>query len=139
VRPLTSLFALRPDGSVDTLLHEVRLAGWHEVTRGRSDRVLVGPGGLVVVAERLGAGRIRPEWGDEARAHAQALERMTGRPVDALVVLTRHVEWTEPRPLRGATLLPVSALADHLTGRPRLLAPGDIDALHARLQQALAV
>ncbi|MGZ6697481.1 MAG: hypothetical protein ACXVFL_17805 [Solirubrobacteraceae bacterium] len=139
VRPLSSLFALRGDGSVDTVLHEIRVAGWHAVSRSHGDRVLIGPGGLIAVAERGGAARLRDEWADEARALAAATARMTGRDVDALVVLTRHVEWRDPRPFRGATVLPVAVLADFLTGRPRKLSPADIDALRGRMQRALAV
>ena len=138
MRPLTSLFALRADGTVDSVLTEIRVAGWHVVTRTRDDCVVLGPGGLVVIAERAG-GRIRDEWADDARGQAQVVERMTGRPAEALVVLQRHVEWREPRPFRGTTLMPVSALADHLMSRPRTIAPADIDVLHGRMQQALAI
>ena len=139
MRPLASLFALRSDHSVDGALAAVRAAGWREVSRTRGDRVVVGPGGLVVVAERGGSGRIREEWADEARAHAQALERMTGRSVAAVVVLARHVDWQEPRPLRGATLVPAAGLAAHLAGLPRTLAPVDVEVLATRLQHARAV
>ena len=138
VRPLTNIFALRGDGSVDSVLTEIRVAGWHVITRTRDDCVVLGPGGLVVIAERTG-GRIRDEWADDARGQAQVVERMTGRPVEALVVLQRHVEWREPRPFRGATLMPVSALAEHLTSRPRTIAPADIDVLRGRMQRALAI
>ena len=138
MRPLTSLFALRGDGSVDSVLTEVRVAGWHVITKTRDDCVVLGPGGLVVIAERPG-GRIRDEWADDARGQAQVVERMTGRPVEALVVLQRHVEWHEPRPFRGATLMPVSALATYLTSRPRAIAPADIDVLRSRMQHALAI
>ncbi len=138
VRPLTSLLALRSAGSVDAVLAQVRGTGWHVITRTHDDRVVLGPGGLMVIAERNG-GRIRDAWADEARGRAQALERMTGRPVDALVVIARHVEWREPRPFRGATLMPVAALADHLASRPRTIAPADIDVLRGRMQRALAV
>lgn len=139
MRPLTSIFALRTDGSVDSVLNEIRVAGWHEVKRTRDDRVVIGPGGLLVLAERGGSGRIRDEWADEARAQAQAIERMTARSVDALVVLTRHVDWRDARPFRGTTLVPVATLAEHLTGRPRVLAPMDIEALRNRMRHALAI
>ncbi len=138
MRPLTSLFALRSDGSVDSVLSEIRVAGWCVITRTSDHCVVLGPGGLVVIAERHG-GRIRDEWADDARGQAQVVERMTGRQVDALVVLARPVEWHEPRPFRGATLMPVGALADNLTSRPRTIAPADIDMLRSRMQHALAI
>jgi hypothetical protein len=130
------MFNARGDGGLDGALAEVRVAGWHQISRGRAERVVLGPGGLLVLVERHG--RVRDEWADEARVHAQVIERMTDRPVGLLVVLSRS-DWTGARPFRGATLLPVSGLADHLAGLPRLLAPADIDVLRARMQRALAV
>ena len=125
VRPLTNIFALRGDDSVDSVLTEVRVAGWHVITRTRDDCVVLEVSGHVP--------------GAVDRGQAQVVERMTGRPVEALVVLARHVEWREPRPFRGATLMPVSALAEHLTSRPRTIAPADIDVLRGRMQRALAI
>jgi hypothetical protein len=129
--------------SVESVLHRLRVAGWHVLRRprlgaGSFDHVVLGPGGLFLARSRAGRGRLRPDWARDARAQAQSLERLTGRSVTPLLVLTHQPDWTDARAYYGVTAVPLTALGAHLAAQRRVLSPDDVASLRHNLRVALA-
>jgi hypothetical protein len=123
------------------------LDGWrvlHDVSLGRGniDHVLIGPGGIFAVETKSHPGRIRADRVDDAMlrqayAELKLLERVTQRPVDALLVFSRAYLTPAVSRRRGVVILPARMLAGHLQRRPAVLAEGEVERTHALLQSAL--
>jgi hypothetical protein len=117
--------------------------GWQLMRRPRlgaayADHVVLGPGGVFLVVVRSGAGRVRPEWADEARARAALLSWLTRRAVTPLVVLERAAEWTDARRFHGVDIVPITGLARYLMASDEGLTPAEVSATREALRIALA-
>jgi hypothetical protein len=122
--------------------------GWfvlHDLDTGRGniDHVVVGPGGLFTIETKSHGGRIRVDRIDrkmfgQAYAQRKWLERVTGRPVEALLVFSAGYLDRAPARRHGVLVLPARMLAKHLTGRKHVLRQTEAAAIHRRLEAATA-
>jgi hypothetical protein len=121
--------------------------GWfalHDLDTGRGniDHVVVGPGGVFTIETKSHRGRIRVdridrEWLGQAYAQRKWLERVTGRPVEALLVFSAGYLDRAPARRRGVLVLPGRMLEKHLTGRKHVLSQADAAAIQRRLEAAV--
>jgi hypothetical protein len=128
------LGALEEDGYL--AIHDV------DTGRGNIDSILVGPAGLFTIEVKSHGGRIRsdaldPAWLRQAYAQRKWLEAVAGRPVTALLVLSRaYLVGAPVSRQRGVMVLPARMLAGHLRRSRRLLSVEEVRRLHDRLGQA---
>jgi hypothetical protein len=117
--------------------------GWrvvHDLDTGRGniDHVLVGPGGVFTVETKshggkISADRIEEAWLKQAYAQAKHVEALLGARVSPLLVFSRAYLSRPVIRRRGVTALPARMVAGHLARYTPSLAPGEVEALHARL------
>jgi hypothetical protein len=132
---------------VGKLLEALVERGWrpiHDVSLGRGniDHVLIGPGGLFTIETkshrgRLAVARIDPAMLKQAYAQRKLVERITGMPVEALLVFSNAYLDRPVSRQRGVLVLPARMLAGHLERRDRKLGDSEVERLHARLLAAL--
>lgn len=132
---------------VGGVIDRLAASGWraiHDVSLGRGnvDHVLVGPAGLLTVETKSHGGRIAARGIDrrmlsQSYAEAKLIERITGREVSPLLVFSRAYLTPAVSRQRGVVVLPARMLAGHLARRPAVLAPEEVETLHARLLAAL--
>jgi Nuclease-related domain len=143
-RRLVVITGLAPvEVSVEAVLDDLRPSGWHLLRRprigaARLDHVVLGPGGVFLVLVRSGAGSLRPEWADEARALARMVARLARHAVTPLVVLQRAADWDGARRFHGVDVVPVGGLGRHLEARGDVLGPTELAELREALRLALA-
>jgi hypothetical protein len=124
------------------------LAGWrviHDASLGRGniDHVLIGPPGAFTVETKshpgpVRVGRLHGATLRQAQAQRRALERITGLPVEPLLVFSSA--WVD-RPLarrRGVRVVPARMLLGYLIKRRPLLSLEQIETAHGLLAAALA-
>jgi hypothetical protein len=112
------------------------------VGRGNVDHIVIGPPGVFTVETKshpgpVRVGRVHGATLEQARAQQRAIERLSGREVEPLIVYSRA--WVD-RPLarrKGVRLLPSRMLLSYLAKCPAKLSPSDIEAVYARLTEAL--
>jgi len=132
---------------VGKLLEALVERGWrpiHDVSLGRGniDHVLIGPGGLFTIETkshrgRLAVARLDPAMLKQAYAQRKLVERITGMPVEALLVFSNAYLDRPVSRQRGVLVLPARMLAGHLERRERKLGDSEVESLHARLVAAL--
>jgi nuclease-like protein len=133
---------------VGRVLEELEADGWltlHDVDTGRGniDTIVVGPGGLFTVEVKSHGGRLHPErcnpaWLSQAYGQGKWLERITGRPVTALLVFSRAYLVGKPvSRQRGVVVLPARMLAGHLRRRAQVLSAEEARHVNEWLGQAL--
>ena len=125
------------------------LAGWewqviHDASLGRGniDHVLIGPPGAFTVETKsrpgpVRVGRIHGGTLRQALAQRRAIERITGLPVEPLLVFS--TAWVD-RPLarrRGVRVVPARMLLGYLIKRRPLLSLAQIETAHGLLAAAL--
>jgi hypothetical protein len=133
---------------VGALLDALVAAGWrviHDVRLGSGnvDHILVGPPGVFTVetksrAAEVNVRRVHPDTLRQARAQAHRVARITGVPVEPLVVFSRA--WVD-RPLRrrrGVRIVPARMVLAYLTRQDATLAPEQVDAIGRQLIAAAA-
>ena len=134
---------------VGELLGELEGDGYlaiHDVGTGRGniDAILVGPAGLFTIEVKSHGGRIRsdaidPAWLRQAYAQRKWLEAVAGRPVTALLVLSRaYLVGAAVSRQRGVLVLPARMLAGHLRRSRQLLSVEEARQLHVRLAAGVA-
>lgn len=132
---------------VGALLDELTAKGWrtiHDASLGHGnvDHIAVGPGGLFTVETKSHPGPVRVQQIHgatfrQAQTQRQALERITGEHVEALVVYSRA--WVD-KPLvrrRGVRVLPARMLVGYLSRRRLALTPEEVEKAHRRVVSAL--
>jgi len=132
---------------VGALLDELTGAGWrviHDVSLGHGnvDHVAVGPAGLFTLETKSHPGPVRVAQIHgatfrQAQTQREALERITGERVEALVIYSRA--WVD-KPLvrrRGVRVLPARMLLGYLARRRATLTPEEVDKAHRRVVSAL--
>ncbi len=134
---------------VGAIIDGLAADGWlslHDVTageRGNIDHVIVGPAGVFTVETkshrgRIGIDRIDRAWLAQAYAQRMAIERITGRRVEALLVFSdAYLIGKAVARTRGVLVLPARMLPGHLARRAPSLSADEVQALHGRLAQAL--
>jgi len=125
------------------------LAGehWHVIHdaslgRGNVDHILIGPAGIFTVETKSHPGpikvaRIHGATLSQAQAQRKAIERVTGVPVEPLLVFSRA--WVD-KPLarrKGVRVTPARMLAGYLERRPATLTQEQVE--QARRQVAAAL
>lgn len=118
------------------VLHDISLQ------RGNVDHVVIGPAGAFSVETKSHPGPIRVDrlHGGllrQAQAQQALLEQVLQVPVEPLLVYSRA--WVD-RPLarrKGVRVLPARMLLSHLQRRAAQLSPAEVEALHARMIEAL--
>jgi hypothetical protein len=133
--------------AVGRLLESLAPQGWrvlHDISLGRGniDHVLIGPAGVFSVETKSHAGRIRadriePAMLSQAYAQRKALERITQRDVDALLVFSRAYLIPAVSRREGVLVLPARLLGGHLERRPTVLTEGEVERIFALLRGAL--
>lgn len=132
---------------VGALLEELAGTGWqviHDATLGRGnvDHILIGPAGVFTVETKshpgpVRVGRVHGATLSQAQAQRRSMERVTGVPVEPLIVYSRA--WVD-RPLarrKGVRVVPARMLLGYLAKLPRRLEAQDIEQARARVSQAL--
>jgi hypothetical protein len=117
------------------VLHDARLS------HGNIDHIVLGLGGLFAIETKSHPGpvrlqRIHGATLAQARAHADALEEVTGERVEPLLVYSRA--WVD-RPLtrrRGVRVLPARMLASYLERHNPALEPERLEQARARITVA---
>jgi len=121
--------------------------GWlalHDISLGRGnvDHVLIGPAGIFTIETksqrgRVRTGSIRPEWLKQAYAESKLIERVTGRPVEPLLVFSEAYLDRAVSRRKGVLVLPARMLVKNLASRPSQLSREQVAQLHHRLASAL--
>jgi nuclease-like protein len=132
---------------VGGLLDELADSGWevmHDASLGRGnvDHILIGPAGVFTVETKSTMGQIRVgrlHGGvlSQAQAQRKAIERVTGAPVEPLLVFSRA--WVD-RPLarrKGVRVLPARMLLGYLNRRETVLSRAEIGRAQSLVVTAL--
>src|ERR1700716_4257053 len=132
---------------VGRLLDEREDSGWeviHDASLGRGnvDHILIGPAGVFTVETKSTVGPIRVARLHgavlgQAQAQRRAIERVTGVPVEPLLVFSRA--WVD-RPLarrRGVRVVPARMLLGYLARREGVLSRTGIGRAHSLVVTAL--
>ncbi|HEY8303002.1 MAG TPA: nuclease-related domain-containing protein [Solirubrobacteraceae bacterium] len=133
---------------VGALLEALRGEAWkviHDASFGHGDidHIVLGPPGLFTVETKSHPGpvRVRAIHGAvlrQAQEEREALERVTGERVEALLVFSRA--WVD-KPLarrRGVRVIPARMLSGYLERHARTLAPEQVENARRRVVEALA-
>jgi Nuclease-related domain len=121
--------------------------GWHVIHdaslgRGNVDHILIGPAGVFTVETKSHPGpikvaRVHGATLSQALAQRKAITRVTGVPVEPLVVFSRA--WVD-KPLarrKGVRVTPARMLAGYLERRPVTLTPEQVEQARERVVTAL--
>jgi hypothetical protein len=132
---------------VGGLLDELADHGWeviHDASLGRGnvDHILIGPAGVFTVETKSTPGPVRVgglHGGvlSQAQAQRKAIERVTGNPVEPLIVFSRA--WID-RPLarrKGVRIMPARMLLGYLSRREPILSRAEIGRAHSLVISAL--
>jgi hypothetical protein len=132
---------------VGGLLDEMSDSGWeviHDASLGRGnvDHILIGPAGVFTVETKshsgpIRVGRLHGAVLSQAQAQRKAIERVTGVPVEPLLVFSRA--WVD-RPLarrKGVRVLPARMLLGYLSRREPALSRSEIGRAHSLVVTAL--
>src|SRR5947209_8593030 len=132
---------------VGGLLDELADSGWeviHDATLGRGnvDHILIGPPGVFTVETKSTAGpvrisRLHGAVLGQAQAQRRAIERVTGIPVEPLLVFSRA--WID-RPMarrRGVRVVPARMLLGYLARRDPVLSRAEMGRAHSLVVSAL--
>jgi Nuclease-related domain len=111
--------------------------GWYVIHdaslgRGNVDHILIGPAGVFTVETKSHPGpirvaRVHGATLSQAQAQRKAIARVTGVPVEALIVFSRA--WVD-KPLarrKGVRITPARMLAGYLQRRPTTLTPEQVE------------
>jgi hypothetical protein len=133
---------------VGGLLDELTDEGWHVIHdasfgRGNVDHIALGTAGVFTIEtkSRQGQVRVRTIHGAvlrQAQDQRETLERITGEPVEPLVVFSRA--WVD-KPLarrRGVRVTPARMLLAHLRRHADTLTKAQVEKAHTRVVAALA-
>ena len=134
---------------VGAILDDLGPAGWltlHDVALGRGniDHIAIGPAGIFTIETKSHRGprradRVADAWLSQAYAQRKLVERITGEPVEPLLVFSHaYLIGRAVSRRRGVVILPARLLPGHLARRPARLDAGEVRSLHARLAAALA-
>jgi nuclease-like protein len=137
----------RAEEHVGGLLDELPRRDWrviHDASLGRGniDHVLIGRAGVFTVETKshpgpVRVGRVHGETLRQAHAQRKAIERVTGRTAEPLLVFSRA--WVD-RPLtrrKGVRVLPAGMLLSFLAKQPRTLVPSEVEEASRLLAAAL--
>jgi hypothetical protein len=132
---------------VGALLDGLELRGWHAIHdvslgRGNVDHIAIGPGGVFTVETKshpgpVQVGRVHGAVLGQAQAQRRAIERVTEKHVEPLLVYSRA--WVD-RPLsrrKGVRVMPARMLASYLDRQPQRLEAQEIEAARERIAQAV--
>jgi hypothetical protein len=132
---------------VGGLLDEMADSGWevfHDASLGRGnvDHILIGPAGVFTVETKshggpIRVGRLHGAVLSQAQAQRRAIERVTGIPVEPLLVFSRA--WID-RPLarrKGVRVVPARMLLGYLSRREAVLSRSEIGRAHSLVVTAL--
>jgi hypothetical protein len=132
---------------VGSMLETLASEGWsviHDASfgHGNVDHILIGPAGVFTVETKSHPGPItvRSIHGatlEQARSEQRAIERITGEPVESLVVYSRA--WVD-RPLarrKGVRILPARMLLSYMERRSQTLSADEIERARRRVLSAL--
>jgi hypothetical protein len=132
---------------VGGLLDELADSGWdviHDATLGRGnvDHILIGPAGVFTVETKSNPGpvrvaRLHGAVLGQAQAQRRAIERVTGIPVEPLLVFSRA--WID-RPMarrRGVRVVPARMLLGYLARRDPVLSRTEMGRAHSLVVSAL--
>jgi hypothetical protein len=132
---------------VGGLLEQLRAGDWqviHDASLGRGnvDHILVGPPGIFTVETKSHPGpvrvaRVHGQTLNQAQAQRRAIERVTGLPVEPLLVFSRA--WVD-RPLarrKGVRVVPARMLLGYLGRLRRTLTHEQIERSRDAIAQAL--
>jgi hypothetical protein len=132
---------------VGGLLDEMAEPGWeviHDASLGRGnvDHILIGPAGVFTVETKshggpIRVGRLHGAVLSQAQAQRKAIERVTGIPVEPLLVFSRA--WVD-RPLarrKGVRVVPARMLLRYLSRREAVLSRSEIGRAHSLVVTAL--
>ena len=132
---------------VGGLLDELADSGWeviHDATLGRGnvDHILIGPAGVFTVETKstpgpVRIGRLHGGVLGQAQAQRRAIERVTGIPVEPLLVFSRA--WID-RPMarrRGVRIVPARMLLGYLARRDPVLSRTEMGRAHSLVVSAL--
>jgi hypothetical protein len=121
--------------------------GWHVIHdaslgRGNVDHILIGPAGVFTVETKSHPGpikvaRVHGATLSQAQAQRKAIARVTGIPVEPLIVFSRA--WVD-KPLarrKGVRVTPARMLAGYLQRRPATLTQEQVEQTRARVVAAL--
>lgn len=123
--------------------------GWltlHDVQTGHGniDHVAIGPGGILTIETKSHRGRFNvtaldQAWLKQAYAQSRWIERITGHAADPLLVFSDAYLSRPVSRQRGVCVLPARMLRGHLARRTGKLSAEEIQSIHTRLAQALAI
>ncbi len=132
---------------VGSLLDGLAGAGWHVIHgaslgNGDVDHLLIGPAGLFAVETKSHPGpiKVRSIHGatlEQVRSEQRAIERITGEPVEPLLVYSRA--WVD-RPLacrKGVRIVPARMLIPYLERQLATLSQEEIERADRRVVTAL--
>jgi hypothetical protein len=132
---------------VGALLDEMTESGWeviHDASLGRGnvDHILIGPAGVFTVETKshggpIRVGRLHGAVLSQAQAQRKAIERVTGVPVEPLLVFSRA--WVD-RPLtrrKGVRVVPARMLLRYLSRREPVLSRSEIGRAQSLVVTAL--
>lgn len=132
---------------VGGLLETLSDDGWaviHDATLGRGnvDHILIGPAGVFTVETKshpgpVRVGRVHGATLSQAQAQRRAIEQVTGREVEPLIVYSRA--WVD-RPMarrKGVRIVPARMLLGYLAKRPQRLSPREIERARELVAEAL--
>jgi hypothetical protein len=132
---------------VGSLLETLSGGGWqilHDASLGRGnvDHILIGPAGVFTVETKshpgpVRVGRLHGAMLSQAQAQRKAIERVTGVPVEALIVFSRA--WVD-RPMarrKGVRVVPARMLLGYLNKREPRLTLSEIGRAHSLVVAAL--
>ncbi len=138
---------MRGEQRVGAILDALHRDGWRVIHgaslgRGDVDHIAIGPPGIFTVETKSHGGRIAVDrlddrWLRQAYAQRKAIERVTGMPVESLLVFSRAFLSRGKSRQRGVLVMTSRFLAQHLRSQPRTLSDEQVRSVHARLAAAL--
>jgi hypothetical protein len=127
---------------LDGLTGDWRVIHDASLGRGNVDHILIGPAGVFTVETKshpgpVRVGRVHGATLSQAQAQRKAIERVTGEPVEPLIVFSRA--WVD-RPLarrKGVRVMPARMLQGFLDRHPATLPRERAERAHERVASAL--
>jgi Nuclease-related domain len=129
-------------GLLDALAGDWRVIHDASLGRGNVDHILIGAPGIFTIETKSHPGpvrvaRVHGETLRQAQAQRRAIERVTGRPVEPMIVYSRA--WVD-RPLarrKGVRVVPARMLVGYLARLEPALTPQQIGCAHELIARAL--